>query len=81
MPQPRTSSLRLLQTSLGISSLLLIGCESTVSNAPPIREYSGDFQEEVAAELVACEDCNAITEMLIDYDLLRRQIRAARGGN
>ena len=66
-----------------IASLSLIGCAETVYRTdlevycPPIKEYSEDFTETLAAELdVLDEDYEAIPNVVTDYILLRDRIRA-----
>jgi hypothetical protein len=62
--------------------VLLTGCEKTVYRTnlevycPPLKSYSTDFNEILAAELdVLDEDYEAIPEVVTDYIKLRDRIR------
>jgi hypothetical protein len=62
--------------------VLLTGCERTVYRTnlevycPPLKSYSTDFNEILAAELdVLDEDYEAIPEVVTDYIKLRDRIR------
>ena len=65
-----------------IAAVLLIGCEKTVYRTnlevycPPLKSYSTDFNETLAAELdVLNEAYEAIPEVVTDYIKLRDRIR------
>ena len=81
----------LIQSSLLLGMILLIGCENTTSRAPivvvpNIPKYSAEFQDRLADEIeagarVPCPpdilvpDCSAWQRAVIDYGYLREQIR------
>jgi len=67
---------------LVLAVVLLTGCEKTVYRTnlevycPPLKSYSTDFNEILAAELdVLDEDYEAIPEVVTDYIKLRDRIR------
>jgi hypothetical protein len=67
---------------LVLAGVLLTGCEKTVYRTnlevycPPLKSYSTDFNEILAAELdVLDEAYEAIPEVVTDYIKLRDRIR------
>lgn len=72
------SSKRLI--NVGILTLCLSGCASTISSCPPITVYTVGQQEQAAKELDAAVQTGAIIlpMMMGDYMVLRDQIRACR---
>lgn len=66
---------------LAIATISLTGCATVSSDVeglaacPPVVEYSEDFQESAAEELVLLPEGSAIMEMLSDYAVMREQAR------
>ncbi len=69
-------------TLLALALILLSACGTANSNpacvCPPIKEYSQEFQEKLAAEIEAAPKEAVFIESLSDYAILRDQIRGCR---
>ena len=69
---------------LATATSLLTGCAtggsepSGIAICPPVVEYSREFQARVAEKLELLPDGSAIEEMLSDYAVMRKQVRACR---
>jgi hypothetical protein len=72
---------RLKLPALGIAALFLSACApdrvDPVVVVPPLEAWPVEEQEEVADELEACEDCDALIRVVGAYISLRDAIRAA----
>lgn len=68
--------------ALAIATSSLTGCATVGSNppiatvCPPVFEYSREFQARVADELELLPEGSVISEMLLDYSVLREQVQA-----
>ena len=79
------------QLSLLLPLMLCAGCETVVSNhvVPPVILYEPEVQERAADELeqlgppcardTVYPGCSAVHRFVIDYQLMRDQIRAVKG--
>lgn len=63
----------------------LIGCGNTISEAPPaitvclpVQEYSAEFQDQAAEELLALPPESRVAQMITDYGVMRDQARACK---
>lgn len=67
-------------TLLALVLTLLTACGTASSNpacvCPPIKEYSREFQDKLAAEIETAPQDAAFPEALQDYELERIQISA-----
>lgn len=67
---------------LAIATSWLTGCATAgfetggVSACPPVVEYSREFQNRAARELVLLPDGSAVVEMIAHYTVMREQARA-----
>ena len=67
--------------TLAIAASLLSGCATVTSEprtatvCPPVVEYTREFQARAAKELILLPDGSAIAGMLIDYAVMREQVR------
>jgi hypothetical protein len=69
--------------ALAAAMIFLTGCEgvgfdATVKPCPPVVEYSRAEQAIVAEELAAMPQGAMIENWLVDYAVLREQVRACR---
>ncbi len=69
---------KLLLIALLLSAIWLTGCATANSSCPPLREYSREFQVQMALELEALPERAALSEAMADYSVLRQQVRACR---
>ena len=72
----------LLTVLIGVS--FLTACETVNSNpCPTLFVYSKERQNIIADELQHClasdKPCNSVTDIIIDYHVIREQIRACNG--
>lgn len=71
---------KLRGSALIAGTLLLNACGTVATECPPVREYSADFQDALAEEVVAMGEGFPLTiEALSDYAVVRDQLRACRG--
>jgi hypothetical protein len=54
----------------------MVGFDTSLSACPPVVEYSPDEQSQVANEIAELPEGGAIVEWLMDYAVLRAQVRA-----
>lgn len=69
--------------ALAIPTSLLAACATAPSDSapcPPVVRYSQEFLARVADELDRLPPGSAIEQMLADYQVMRDQARAYRGG-
>ena len=70
------------RVGLGLAPIWLSGCATVGSDGgrlgvcPLVVQYSREFQERAAAELVMLPEESAIVEMMADYAVMRAQARA-----
>ena len=64
--------------ALGISAILLTGCAGTVSECPPLVQYSIEFNQQLADEVDTLISESTILRAVADYMTLRDMIRACR---
>lgn len=68
---------KLNRTILPTALILLSGCATTVSNCPPLKQYSKEFSIGLAGEV---EKAGPYTiQAISDYYVLRRQVSACQG--
>ncbi len=66
---------------LAITTSLLNGCgtvrseDGRLANCPPVVEYGREFQARVAEELALLPEGSAVVGMLVDYAVMREQVR------
>lgn len=56
--------------------LLLVGCASTRGVCPPLVEYTDEEQTGLASEMASISPDSYVVQFLIDYRVLRQQVRA-----
>lgn len=68
-----------------IATIWLTGCATAgfdangVSACPPVVENSRELQARAAEELAMMQDGSAIVEMMVDYAVVREQVRVCKG--
>lgn len=69
-------------TLLTLALISLSACETASSNpacvCPPVKEYSREFQDKLAAEIWAASETDATPTALQDYAVLRAQLRKCK---
>jgi hypothetical protein len=66
----------LVTVMICLSGCGMVGFDTLLSACPPLVEYSPDEQCQVADEIAALPEGGVIVEWLMDYAVLRAQVRA-----
>jgi len=66
----------LVTVMICLSGCGMAGFDTLLSACPPLVEYGPDEQSQVADEIAALPEGGVIVEWLMDYAVLRAQVRA-----
>jgi hypothetical protein len=66
----------LVTVMICLSGCGMVGFDTPLSACPPLVEYSPDEQNQLADEIAALPEGGVIVEWLMNYAVLRAQVRA-----